>query len=53
MTDDRLQRVQKMAERFSHNGSVDKITLRKINALTQISGLEEMAAERIKLLRQR
>lgn len=53
MTDDRLQRVHKMAERFSHNGSVDKITLRKINALVQSSTLEEMTAERIKQLRQR
>lgn len=46
MADDRLQRVRKMAERFSHNGSVDKITLRKINALVQSSELEEMTAER-------
>lgn len=53
MTDDRLLRMQKMAERFSHNGSVDKITLRKINALAQNMELEEMTAARIKQLRQR
>lgn len=53
MTDDRLTRLQAMAQRFSANGSVDQITIRKINALALSSQLEEMSAEKIKQLRQR
>lgn len=46
MTDDRLTRLQAMAQRFSANGSVDQITIRKINALALSSQLEEMSAEK-------
>lgn len=53
MSDNRLQRMQAMAERLSHNGSVDQITLRKINALAVNLELEDMTAARIKQLRQR
>lgn len=53
MTDKHLEKVQKMAERFSHNGSISQITLRKINALAENLEPEEMSAARIKQLRQR
>lgn len=53
MTDDRLTRLQAMAQRFSTNGSVDQITMRKINALALSSQPEDMPAEKIKQLRQR
>lgn len=53
MTDERLQRMQNMAERFSHNGSVDQITLRQIEALSAELEAENMTAERIQQIRQK
>lgn len=53
MTDERLQKMQNMAERFSHNGSVDQITLRQIKALSAELEPENMTAERIKQIRQK
>ena len=53
MTDERLQRLQNMAERCSHNGSVDQITLRQIEALSAGLEPENMTAERIKQIRQK
>lgn len=53
MKDERLQRMQQMAERFSHNDSVDQITLRQIKALSFDLELADMTAERIKQIRHR
>lgn len=39
MTDTRLEKIQAMATRFHSNGSVDKVTMRKINALMMDSKL--------------
>lgn len=51
--DDRLERMQAMAQRFSDNGSIDQLTMRKIDALAISAKREEMTAARIQKLRQR
>ncbi|AWK84722.1 helix-turn-helix domain-containing protein [Photobacterium damselae] len=51
--DDRLERMQAMAQRFSDNGSIDQLTMRKIDALAMSAKREEMTAARIQKLRQR
>lgn len=53
MTDERLEKMQAMAKRFSSNGSVDQLTMRKIDALALDAKREEMTAARIKSLRKR
>ncbi|KAB1180355.1 helix-turn-helix domain-containing protein [Photobacterium damselae] len=42
-----------MAQRFSDNGSIDQLTMRKIDALAMSAKREEMTAARIQKLRQR
>ena len=51
--DDRLERMQAMAKRFNANGSVDKLTMRKIDALAMNAKQEEMTSVRIQKLRKR
>ena len=51
--DDRLERMQAMAQRCSDNGSIDQLTMRKIDALAMSAKREEMTAARIQKLRQR
>ena len=53
MIDRRLEKVQAMAKRFNSNGSVDQLTMRKIDALAMSANREEMTAARIQSLRQR
>ncbi len=53
MTDKRLEEMQAMAKRFHANGSIDQLTMRKIDALAMSAKREEMTAARIKSLRQR
>ncbi|GGP69586.1 hypothetical protein GCM10009347_38510 [Shewanella algicola] len=51
MMDKRLENMQAMAKRFSENGSVDQLTMRKIDALAMSAKKEDMTAARIQLLR--
>lgn len=53
MMDDRLERMQAMAKRFNANGSIDKLTMRKIDALAMSAKREDMTAARIQKLRKR
>jgi putative transcriptional regulator len=53
MSDKRLEKMQAMAQRFNDNGSVDQLTMRKINALAMSAKLEEMTAANIQQLRLR
>jgi len=53
MSDKRLEKMQAMAQRFNDNGSVDQLTMRKINALAMSAKLEEMTAAKIQQLRLR
>lgn len=53
MTDHRIDKMQKMAQRFHKSGTVDKITMRTINMLATESKLEEMNAKQIIELRSR
>ncbi|MCJ8269959.1 MAG: helix-turn-helix domain-containing protein [Psychrosphaera sp.] len=53
MTDTRLDKMQRMAQRFHATGTVDKITMRTIDALAAQTKVEEMNAEQIVQLRQR
>lgn len=53
MMDDRLERMQAIAQRFSDNGSIDQLTMRKIDALAISAKREEMTAARIQKLKQR
>lgn len=53
MMDKRLERMQAMAKRFNANGSIDQLTMRKIDALAMSAKQEEMTAAKIQLLRQR
>ena len=53
MTDLRLEQIQAMANRFNANGSVDQITMRKINALTVNSKLDDFGAEKIQSIRKK
>ncbi|MCF7456204.1 MULTISPECIES: helix-turn-helix domain-containing protein [unclassified Vibrio] len=53
MTDDRLERMQAMAKRFHANGSVDQLTMRKIDALALRAKQKEMTADKIQRLRKR
>lgn len=53
MMDDRLERMQAMAKRFHANGSIDQLTMRKIDALAMSAKREEMTAARIQKLRKR
>ncbi|EIO4563347.1 hypothetical protein LQM11_003973 [Vibrio parahaemolyticus] len=46
MIDKRLEKMQAMAKRFNANGSVDQLTMRKINTLA-------LSAAKIQQLRQR
>ena len=52
MSDPRLDRMQKMAARFHKTGTVDQLTMRKINALCLDDDLQ-MSAERIKAIREK
>jgi putative transcriptional regulator len=52
MNDPRLERMQKMAVRFNQTGTVDQLTLRKINALCLDDDLQ-MNAARIKAIREK
>lgn len=53
MTDLRLEKMHAMAKRFHANGSIDQITMRKIDALTLNSTLNDMGAEQIQSIRKR
>lgn len=53
MIDKRLEKMQEMAKRFNANGSVDQLTMRKIDALALSAKQEEMTAAKIQRLRQR
>ena len=53
MTDLRLEQIQALANRFHSNGSIDQITMRKINVLTLDSKLESMGADKIQSIRKR
>ena len=53
MTDKRLENMQAMVKRFSENGSIDQLTMRKIDALAMSAKKEDMTAARIQLLRKR
>lgn len=53
MTDQRLENMRAMAERLSKNGSVEQITMQKINALAADLKPETMTATHIQRLRQR
>lgn len=47
MTDVRLDRMHKLAQRLAKNGTMDQLTMRKIDALALSAKLDEMTAERI------
>lgn len=51
MKDNRLERIQQMAERFHQTGTIDKVTMRQINALTEQAKPPQMSAEEIRTLR--
>ncbi|MGL6006097.1 helix-turn-helix domain-containing protein [Aeromonas sobria] len=51
MSDPRLQKMQKMAQRLHETGTVDVLTMRKIDALAMQDQLEVMSASQIKELR--
>ncbi|WP_310598010.1 helix-turn-helix domain-containing protein [Aeromonas aquatica] len=53
MTDTRLQKMQKMAQRFHDSGTVDALTMRKIDALAMQERLVVMTGPRIRALRQK
>ena len=53
MTDERLDRMHKLAQRLAKNGTMDQLTMRKIDALALSAKLDEMTAERIKHIRER
>lgn len=53
MTDLRLEKMQAMAKRFHSNGSIDQITMRKIDALTLNLKLNDMGADKIQSIRKR
>lgn len=53
MTDTRLDKMQKMACRFYATGTVDKMTMRTIDALAAQTKLEAMNGEQIAQLRER
>ncbi|MFT4926885.1 MAG: putative transcriptional regulator [Phenylobacterium sp.] len=53
MTDTRLDKMQRMAQRFHATGTVDKITMRTIDALVEQTKLEDMNGEQILQLRMR
>ncbi|HIF9492941.1 TPA: hypothetical protein ACX6SP_001323 [Photobacterium damselae] len=48
MMDSRLERMQAMAKRFNANGSIDQLTMRRIDALVIRAKRKEMAIARIK-----
>ncbi|BDR36075.1 hypothetical protein PDY_31230 [Photobacterium damselae subsp. damselae] len=48
MMDARLERMQAMAKRFNANGSIDQLTMRRIDALVISAKRKEMAIARIK-----
>ncbi|MCJ8274149.1 MAG: helix-turn-helix domain-containing protein [Psychrosphaera sp.] len=53
MTDNRLEKMQRMAQRFHATGTVDKITMRTIDDLAAQTKAEEMNAQQIVQLRKR
>lgn len=53
MTDLRLEKMQAMAKRFHSNGSIDQVTMRKIDALTLNLKLNDMGADKIQSIRKR
>ncbi|HHY0467046.1 TPA: helix-turn-helix domain-containing protein [Vibrio parahaemolyticus] len=53
MIDKRLEKMQAMAKRFNANGSVDQLTMRKIDTLALSAKQEQMTAAKIQQLRQR
>lgn len=53
MTDNRMKKMQQLAERLHQSGTVDQITMRKINLLAEHSKVEGVSAEQIKALRER
>lgn len=53
MIDKRLEQAHALAQRFNKNGSIDQLTMRKIDALAFAAKREEMTSERIKQLRER
>lgn len=53
MTNNRMEKMRKLAERLHESGTVDQITMRKINVLAEHSQLQGLSAEQIKELRER
>ena len=53
MTDNRLTSLAEMAQRFHNNGILDKITMRKIDALAMSAKQGEMTPEKIKHIREK
>lgn len=53
MMDNRLEKMQRMAQRFAQTGTVDQLTMRKIDALAMQDKLEGFNAQRIQALRAR
>ncbi|MCU8009933.1 hypothetical protein L5M11_20755 [Shewanella sp. SM87] len=53
MVDDRLDRMHKMAQRLASNGTMDLLTMRKIDALALSAKQDEMTASKIRLIRKR
>ncbi|MGR5367906.1 hypothetical protein [Photobacterium damselae] len=48
MMDDRLEKMQAMAQRFNANGSIDQLTMRRIDALAMSAKRKKTAIARIK-----
>ena len=48
-----MEKMRKLAERLHESGTVDQITMRKINVLAEHSQLQGLSAEQIKELRER
>lgn len=53
MMDKRLQKMHQMAERFHATGTVDQLTMRKIDALAMQDALDNYSADKIKEIRAR
>lgn len=53
MNDDRLEEIRLMARRLTKNGTVNKRTMQKIDALADAQKIEEMTGAEIKALRER
>lgn len=53
MIDKRLTSLAEMANRFHECGAVDKLTMRKIDALAISAKQDEMTPDKIKLIREK